>query len=151
MRALGATGSDASGLAESLPSWEPFPEVRGAIEEARERDWRLAILSNSDRDLIEASLAKLGVPFDESVVAGEIGSYKPAHGHWDAFVARTDADPERWVHVGASYFHDVVPATAIGLPTVWINRLGEEGHPSPTRELRTLTGLAGTLDELVPA
>jgi 2-haloacid dehalogenase len=55
------------------------------------------------------------------------------------------------VHVAQSHFHDVVPATALGIPTVWINRLGETGDPPPTRRLPTLTGLADTLDELVPA
>ncbi len=151
MAELGASEDEADGLVGSLPSWEPFPEVRAALEEARARGWRLALLSNSDRDLIEASKGTLAVPFDETVVAGEIGSYKPAHGHWDAFLARTDADPDAWVHVAASHFHDVVPASAIGLPTVWINRLGEPGDPPPTRELASLAGLGEVLDELVPA
>src|SRR4051812_1453153 len=39
-------------LAESLPSWPPFPEVPGALAELRERGWRLAILSNTDPDLL---------------------------------------------------------------------------------------------------
>ncbi len=151
MRELGASEAEVGGLANSLPSWEPFPEVRAALGEARSRRWRLAILSNSDRDLIDASIAALGVSFDETIVAGEIGSYKPAHGHWDVFLARTDADPDGWVHVAASHFHDVVPADAIGLPTVWINRLGESGDPPPTRELPSLAGLPEVLDELVPA
>ncbi len=151
MRSLGASDVDAGGLAESLRSWRPFPEVREALEETRARGWRLALLSNSDRDLIEASKELLGVPFDETVVAGEIGSFKPAHGHWDDFLARVDADPDTWVHVGASHFHDVVPASAIGLQTIGINRLGESGDPPPTRELPSLDGLAGVLDELVPA
>src|SRR5437868_14610586 len=88
-------------LARSLPSWQPFPEVRASLEEARSRGWRLAILSNTDRDYIAASKELLGVPFDETVVAGEIGSYKPALGHWREFCARTGADPARHVHVGA--------------------------------------------------
>ena len=86
-----------------------------------------------------------------TIVAGEIGSYKPAHGHWDAFLAQTDADPDTWVHVAASHFHDVVPASAIGLPTIWVNRIGETAEPAPTIELASLTGLADALDELVPA
>ena len=137
-------------LARSLPSWDVFPEVPAALEEARRRGWRLAILSNTDRDLIAASKERIGVPFDETVVAEEIGSYKPAHGHWDEFFRRTAADRDRHVHVAASLFHDVAPANELGLLSVWINRLGEVPGPAPTRELPSLAGLAEALDELVP-
>jgi 2-haloacid dehalogenase len=84
-------------------------------------------------------------------VASEIGSYKPGHAHWRAFAERSHADPSRHVHVGASVFHDVVPATHLGLPTVWINRLGEATDTPPTRELPDLARLPDVLDELVPA
>jgi len=149
MRALGALGGEESGLADSLPRWQPFPEARASLEEARSRGWKLAILSNTDSDYIAASKELLGVPFDETVVAGEIGSYKPALGHWREFTARTGADPARHVHVGASLFHDVAPARQLGLPIVWINRLGERPGPEPTVELPDLTGLPDALDALV--
>jgi 2-haloacid dehalogenase len=135
--------------AATLPQWPVFPDTRAALDEARGRGWSLAILSNTDRDLIEASMAAIGVPFELAVVASEIGSYKPGHEHWHAFARQVGRLPD--VHVAQSHFHDVVPATALGIPTVWINRLGETGDPPPTRRLPTLTGLADTLDELVPA
>jgi 2-haloacid dehalogenase len=91
------------------------------------------------------------VPIDHTVVAGEIGSYKPAHAHWERFFAETGADRERHVHVAQSHFHDVVPATELGLRSIWINRRGERGEPPPTRELPDLTRLTEALDELVPA
>ncbi|HEY7178950.1 MAG TPA: HAD family hydrolase [Gaiella sp.] len=133
--------------AETLPGWPVFPDVRPELESARSRGWRLAILTNSDRDLIEASIESIGVPFDLAVVASEIGSYKPAHRHWEAFAEQAGRLPD--VHVAQSHFHDVVPANALGIPTVWINRLGERAEPPPTRELSGLTGLADTLEELV--
>ena len=154
-RVLARLGEVAPGeedaLARSLPEWEVFPEVPEALEEARRRGWRLAILSNTDRDLIEASKARIGVPIDETVVASEIGSYKPARGHWEEFYARTGADHARHVHVAQSIFHDIVPAQELGLPSVWINRLGEIAGTSPTRELPDLEALPDVLDELVPA
>jgi len=148
---LGAPAEEEDALGLSLPGWEPFPEVPAALEEARSRGWSLAILSNSDRDLIDASIARLGVPFDATIVASEIGSYKPAPGHWDEFFYRTGADRARHVHVGASLFHDIAPAVSLGLRTVWINRLGETAEPQPDVELHTLDGLADSLDSLVPA
>jgi 2-haloacid dehalogenase len=147
---LGAPPDDEDALGRSLPDWEPFSEVPAALGEARGRGWRLAVLSNTDRDLLDASLARIGVEFELSVVASEIGSYKPAHAHWDEFFARSGADRERHVHVAASLFHDIGPATALGLRTLWVNRLGEEPEPQPDVELHSLTGLAESLDSLVP-
>jgi 2-haloacid dehalogenase len=134
--------------AASLPEWPVFPEVRGELEEARRRGWLLGILTNSDRDLIEASIDAIGVPIDLAIVASEIGAYKPAHDHWHAFADAVGRLPD--VHVAQSHFHDVVPASALGIPTVWINRLDETGDPPPSRELTTLDGLGDALDGLAP-
>ena len=146
MRQLGAPVEEETALADSLASWQPFPEVPEALGEARHQGWKLAILSNTDRDYIEASMERLGVPFEFAIVASEIGSYKPALGHWRAFEERVGTPPD--VHVAASLFHDVAPANDLGLPSVWINRLGEQPRPQPTRELPDLTRLAETLEEV---
>ena len=124
----------------SLPDWPPFPEVPAALGELRGRGWLLAILSNTDRDLIAASQRRLGVPFDLAIVAEEIRSYKPAHGHWARFFEATTADRDRHVHVAASLFHDIAPARELGLRSVWINRLGERPSPCPTGSSRTSPG-----------
>jgi 2-haloacid dehalogenase len=147
---LGLADADAGALGDSLPDWRPFPEVPDALAELRRRGWRLAILSNTDPDFLEASLERIGVPVDECVVASEIGSYKPAHGHWREFFERTGAAADEHVHVGASLFHDIAPADELGLTSVWINRLGESPKPVPTRELSDLELLPDVLDELVP-
>jgi 2-haloacid dehalogenase len=148
---LGAPAGEQDALERSLPEWDPFPEVPAALEEARDRGWRLAVLSNTDPDLLEASLARIGVEFELTVAASEIGSYKPAPTHWDEFFARSGADRVSHVHVAASLFHDIAPASMLGLRTIWINRLGEEAEPQPDVELRSLTGLAESLDSLAPS
>ena len=151
MRELGAPDEEVSGLAAALPSWEPFPEVRAPLEEARSRGWKLAILSNTDRDFIDASMERIGVPFELAIVASEIGSYKPGHLHWSRFFEATAAPPERHVHVAQSYFHDIVPTNELGLRSIWINRYGERHEPPPTRELEDLSRLPDALDDLVAA
>src|SRR6185295_10178088 len=78
MRSLGAAGADATALADSLPEWPAFPEVRGALAAVRDAGWKLAILSNTDRDYLDASIRQIGAPIDLTIVASEIGSYKPA-------------------------------------------------------------------------
>ena len=121
-------------LARSLPGWEPFPDVRAALEDARARGWKLAILSNTDRDYIEASLEqhrravrardrRLG---DRLVQAGARSTGRPSR-------ARRASPRTSHVHVGASLFHDIAPAIELGLPTVWINRLGEDAEPRARR------------------
>lgn len=137
-------------LGSALPGWPVFPEVPGALAELRHGGWSLAILSNTDADLLAASVERIGVPFDELVIASEIGSYKPAHGHWLEFFERTGARREQHVHVAASLFHDIAPACELGLSAVWINRLDERAARSPTRELPDLSGLPDILRELVP-
>jgi 2-haloacid dehalogenase len=151
MRRLGAPEGEEDALARSLPTWQTFPEVRTALKETRSRGWKLAILSNTDRDFIDASMQQLGVPFELAIVASDIGSYKPNHRHWERFFEQTGAPRDGHVHVAASPFHDIAPANELGLRSVWINRLGELPEPRPTRELTDLSPLPETLDELVPA
>ena len=146
MRALGAPADEEDALARSLPSWRPFPEVPDALRQVRANGWKLAILSNTDRDFIDASQEQIGVPFELAIVASEIGSYKPALGHWRAFEREVGRLPD--VHVAASLFHDIAPANELGLRSIWINRLGESADPEPTRELSNLAALPEALDEV---
>jgi len=139
---------ETAALARSLPGWPVFPDAREALAEARRRGWRLCILSNTDRDLIDASMTAIGVPFEGAIVASEIGSYKPAPGHWRAFEREFGQMPD--VHVAASLYHDIAPARELGLTSVWVNRLSERADPVPTREIPDLTSLPVVLDELVP-
>jgi len=147
---LGIPAGSEDALGTSLPRWPVFAEVPAALAELRDRGWRLAILSNTDPDLLDASLQAIGVPVDVRIVASEIGSYKPAFGHWQVFYLRTSAEPSRHVHVAASLFHDVQPCAELGIRCVWINRLGEQSQLSRAGELTDLAALPDTLEALVP-
>jgi 2-haloacid dehalogenase len=141
---------DEYALGESLPTWRPFPEVPGALAELRGRGFSLAILSNTDPDLLDASLERIGVSVDERITAAEAGSYKPAPGHWERFFETTGAEREQHVHVAASLYHDIEPADKLGLKAVWINRLHEQSDLPRAAELKDLSRLPEVLDELVP-
>ena len=141
----------ADALGESLSGWPVFPEVPAALTELRRRGWRLAILSNTDADFLDASLAAIGVPVDLRVVASEIGSYKPAPGHWKVFFRESGADPTRHVHVGASLFHDAEPCARLGYPFVWIDREAEVTTTPITARLTDLSTLPDALDRIRPA
>jgi 2-haloacid dehalogenase len=142
---------DAGVLAATIPHWPVFPEVPGALGELRDAGWRLALLTNCDRDIIGATQRKLGVTIDAVVTAEAVGSYKPALGHFRRFTESFGVEPgdPRWVHVAQSHVHDVVPAHGLGLPSVWVNRLGEDHDPSLAGAvLPDLHGLAATIARL---
>jgi 2-haloacid dehalogenase len=142
---------EADALAVGLAAWPVFPDAPPGLLGLRDRGWKLGILSNTDADLLESSLSTIGVPVDLRIVASEVGSYKPAFGHWEAFFRETRADRTRHVHVAASLFHDVEPCDQLGLPCVWINRRHEHSLLQRAGELVDLKALPDVLDALVPA
>ena len=150
LRSLDAPIPDdtASPLPSSLADWQPFPEVRVALGALVDQGRRLAILSNVDRDLLELSIRRLGIRPDLAITAEDARSYKPAPGHWRRFLERSGASSERTVHVGASQYHDMRPAAALGFRTVFIDRHGETLDTSPTRVLRDLSTLPDVIAEL---
>jgi 2-haloalkanoic acid dehalogenase type II len=147
IEALELPGARRETLAESLPGWRPFPEVHASLREVRDRGWRLAILSNTDPDLLAASIDALGVSFEVSVTAADAGSYKPAPGHWETFRDRV-GDMDLHVHVAASLFHDIKPCARMRMPAIWINRLQESSDLPRAGELPDLRGLAKALAQV---
>jgi len=120
---LGFTPStdEVESLAHSLPSWKPWPDTVAALRQLKSR-FRLAILSNIDDHLFEATRPQLHVPFDAVVTAQQARAYKPALSLFELALNRIQAPAHRVLHVGQSIYHDVVPAQALGLATVWVNR-----------------------------
>jgi 2-haloacid dehalogenase len=143
-------------LAESLPSWPAFPEVPDELRLVQQRGWKVALLSNTDPDLLASSIRHLGIRPELTVTAAEAGSYKPALGHWNRFRELAGIEDEEGepgmlhVHVAASLFHDIAPAEHLGIPAVWINRLHETSDLPRAAELPDLRGLVGVLDRLAP-
>ena len=139
------TRERASFLPESLPRWRPFPDVNDALERLSSAGYDLGILSNVDDDLLAGTRRNFTVHFPLLVTAEQVRAYKPAPPHFTT--ARERIGARRWLHAAQSYFHDVTPAVAHGIPVAWINRKGEPptGAARADRELRTLTGLADWL------
>ena len=117
---------DAQMFANSVPNWPAFPDSREALRELQQR-CKLVILSNVDNQSFAGSNARLDVTFDAILTAQDIGSYKPDLNNFRVLLAKAaefGVPPERHLHVAQSLFHDHVPAQAMGLTTVWINRYG---------------------------
>jgi 2-haloacid dehalogenase len=138
---------DATVLGDTIPYWPTFPDTRRALTELRAAGWRLALLTNCDRDIIGQTQRRLRVPIDVVITAEDVGAYKPAHDHFTRFRDAFGATSERWIHIAQSHFHDIVPAHDLGITSVWINRTWEPADTAITDVvLPDLTGLPATLD-----
>jgi 2-haloacid dehalogenase len=115
------TAGEAISLPESLPSWRPWPDTVSALRQLKTR-YRMAILSNVDDDLFAATRPQLGIEFDEIITAQQAQAYKPSMKLFEMALSRINAPAHRVLHVGQSVYHDVIPAQALGLATVWVNR-----------------------------
>jgi 2-haloalkanoic acid dehalogenase type II len=138
--------AEARAFAASQGAWPPFDESRAALARLGRR-FRLAILSNVDTAILARSVELLGGPFEFTLTAQELGSYKPRPAHWEAALTRLGLPPSRVLHVGCSLFHDMRPAAARGIPTAFVNRDGEPLAPgdAPTLVLSDLASLCDVL------
>lgn len=80
------------------------------------------ICSNIDDDLFEPTRQWLGTPFEWVVTAQYCRSYKPNPRHFRVALALLDLPASRVLHVAESRYHDIAPARAMGMTSVWINR-----------------------------
>jgi len=115
------TAEEVRSLPDSLASWKPWPDTVAALHQLKTR-YRLAILSNVDDDLFAATRPQLDVTFDEVITAQQAQAYKPSLKLFELALSRISAPAHRVLHVGQSIYHDVIPAQALGLATVWVNR-----------------------------
>jgi 2-haloacid dehalogenase len=115
------TGADLAAFADTVGDWPAFPDSAEALTRLHDR-FALAVITNCDDDLFAASQRRLGVTFDFVITAQQVGSYKPDPRNFEAAFRRLERPRHRILHVAQSLFHDHVPAKALGLSTVWINR-----------------------------
>jgi 2-haloacid dehalogenase len=115
------TTAEERSLPDSLPNWRPWPDTVAALHTLKSR-FRLAILSNIDDDLFAATRPQLEVDFDEVVTAQQAQAYKPSLRLFELAISRLKVPSNRILHIGQSIYHDVLPAQALGLATVWVNR-----------------------------
>jgi 2-haloalkanoic acid dehalogenase type II len=143
-RGYSVTDEDGEAFVRAMRGWQPFPDTRPALTRVRDAGMRLAIISNTDRDIIEHSLKHLEVPFDDVITAEECGAYKPSETVFRQALERFGEDPSDIVHVAFGFKYDIGPAQRLGCRTAWVNRHVEAapGEERPDHEWRDLWGLA---------
>ena len=107
-----------SAFPASIEYWQPFPDTVAALKQLAE-DFQLVALSNVDDDLFDYSDVLLERPFTHIITAARVGAYKPDTRMFETLLEETQGPN---LHVAQSRFHDILPATELGLDTVWINR-----------------------------
>jgi 2-haloacid dehalogenase len=135
---------DGHALAHAMGCWQPFPDTVPALRRAKEAGLKLAIVSNTDRSIMEHTLGQLEVEFDEVVVAEDARAYKPALAPFELAHARIGEDAAHVLHVAFGFKYDIGPAKRIGFRTAWVNRKREErpGPDEPDFEWDSLWPLA---------
>ncbi len=132
---VGADGAGAFGA--SVPDWPAFADTPQALARLREH-FLLVTLTNCDRQSYRGAHARLGVELDLVLTAQDVGAYKPDlrnfHVLLETLRRRFGVLPREVLHVAQSLTHDHVPATALGLANVWINRRGGGGATVPPGE-----------------
>ncbi|MDX1395154.1 MAG: haloacid dehalogenase [Gemmatimonadota bacterium] len=141
----------AEAVGASVPTWKPFADTNEALTRLRDAGATLGILSNVDDDLLAGTLEHFAVPFGRLGTAERLRSYKPAAPHFELGRRWSEEEDDgRWLHIAQSLYHDIVPATRLGIPSVWVNRLGEK-RPSGASPLYEAPDLAAAAEWVLSA
>ena len=138
--------SDLDCLVNSLPNWPPFGDTSSSLKKLKNK-YKLALITNSDNDLIDKTLSFLGVKFDYIITSAKVKSYKPSLNNFITSMEEFNLPPNQILHVAQSIYHDITPCNKLGIRNIWLNRYVD---PSPVDtiekpgfEIRSLTELVG--------
>ncbi len=123
---------DLEEFANAMGTWKPFPDTKEAILELQ-RFLKVALITNTDNDIIAETERSIGVKFDEIITAEQAGAYKPSHKGFLLARERLGLPVSDIWHAGFGFKYDIVPATELGYTTVWVNRQ-REGRPVDVKE-----------------
>ncbi|MGW2522103.1 haloacid dehalogenase type II [Streptomyces sp. NPDC001617] len=139
--------SDGDALVDAVPTFGPFPEVPDALRALKGR-YEIAIISNTDDNLIARNVENIGVEFDHVITAQQAGAYKPDRQTFEHALKVIGVEPSQVVHTAQGWEYDQIPTRDLGLRRrVWINRYGRPGSTAyqPYDELPDLSGLPALL------
>lgn len=130
----------AQAFGQSIRDWPVFADTAAALKYLH-GSYKLIVLSNVDRASFAFSHAKLGVTLDAVITAEDVGSYKPSLRNFEYALDKLRAmgiAKERILHTAQSLFHDIKPAKAMGLATMWINRRHDKPGAGATPDVADL-------------
>ena len=119
-----ATTQDQATLLSVLRKIDPHPEVSATLALLRAR-YRLAIISNTDDELIAGTIAELGTPVDFVITAQQAQAYKPDHQLFLHAYATMGVSKDQTIHVAMGQFTDLKVCHELGVRSIWVDRIGE--------------------------
>ena len=123
------TPAEVAGLVAEIEKLRCFPEVPAALARLQGR-YRLVVLSNGDRDMLEAAKAYHGVPFDQVISVAEAGSFKPHVATYTKAAELAGVGMDEVLFV-ANHAFDCIGAKAAGMHTAFIDRRGRPFGATP--------------------
>ena len=144
---LSITPELADRLGDVMADAPPFADTNPVLSVLR-RACPLATISNSQKDILDASAAKMNHPFTFTITGEIVGAYKPAAPLFERVLELANAEPHEAVHIAQSQYVDLPRSVPMGIPTIWVNRQGQTlrpEHPAPTLELPNLTAVPHAL------
>jgi 2-haloacid dehalogenase len=141
------TQDDVRRLVAEIETLKPFPDVVAALERLRSKGYKLAILSNGDRDMLEAAAPHIGFRFDHVISVQEAGYFKP---HWKTYAKAAEiiGEDRSSILFVANHAFDCIGAKSYGMRTAFIDRrrrpFGQTPH-QPDLVVMDFADLAVTL------
>jgi len=145
------TYAEMAAITNAIKAWTLFPDVVESLKILK-KQYKLAVITNLDNELLEGLLPQLPIEFDWVITAEASQSYKPSHRIFEYAAREIGVDPSKILHVGHSLNHDVAPVKALKMASVWVNRnipqKGDGGETSTATiepdlevpDLKTFTG-----------
>ena len=130
----------------SISSMPPFTEAVQALTDLKDLGFQLAIISNTDDDIIAGNVAQMEGAIDRVITAEQAQAYKPSSEIFEFAHRELGVSHEEIVHICASPHIDLAAARDMGFRCIWINR-GTARRPLgdyvPNFELPTLEPVPG--------
>jgi 2-haloacid dehalogenase len=120
-------------IAESISTWEPFSDTVEALNELK-KNFKLALISNVDDNLLSPTLKKLEVNFEWIITSEQAKSYKPSLNNFTLALKLIGLPSSNILHAAQSVYHDIIPAKKLGMSTALVLREGYSAAPAVSAE-----------------
>jgi 2-haloacid dehalogenase/putative hydrolase of the HAD superfamily len=127
-------------LPDSVQRWPAFKEANPTLAKLGKAGMKLGLIANIDDKLLGQTRRHVPYDFDLVVTAQQVRSYKPDPAHFKECERRVGGK-KGWVHIAASYYHDVEPCLKSKIPVIWVNRTKQQldaGQKKPEAEVPNL-------------
>ena len=115
------------------------------------KDYQLVLITNGSPSLQQTKLEitpEIAPYFEHVIISGGFGVGKPNRTIFEHALALCNIEPGEALMVGDNLMTDILGASYVGIPSVWINRENNKAHEEiiPTYEIKDLNELFSILE-----